>query len=75
MHYVEKLSPIISEKFSDKEIPELVFPNGLVKHNVTFHYGCLMNTMFADINLDTIEVLKEMGCKIITPKIRFAVDL
>jgi len=66
--HVEKLSPIISEKFSDKEIPELVFPNGLVKHNVTFHYGCLMNTMFADINLDTIEVLKEMGCKIITPK-------
>ena len=27
-----------------------------------------MNTMFADINMDTINVLKECGCKIITPK-------
>jgi len=27
-----------------------------------------MNTMFADINIDTIDVLKECGCKIITPK-------
>jgi len=26
-----------------------------------------MNTMFADINIDTIDVLKECGCKIITP--------
>jgi glycolate oxidase iron-sulfur subunit len=27
-----------------------------------------MNTMFADINIDTIDVLKECGCKIITPQ-------
>jgi glycolate oxidase iron-sulfur subunit len=66
--HVEELSPIISEKYSDKEIPELVFPKGLIKNCVAFHYGCLMNTMFADINLDTIEVLREIGCKIITPK-------
>jgi glycolate oxidase iron-sulfur subunit len=39
-----------------------------VKYKTAFHFGCLMNTMFADINIDTIDVLKECGCKIITPK-------
>lgn len=35
---------------------------------MTAHFGCLMNTMFADINIDTIDVLKECGCKIMTPQ-------
>ena len=65
---VETLSPVIADKFSDTQIKEIELPNGEVKYKTAFHFGCLMNTMFADINLDTIEVLKEMGCKIITPK-------
>lgn len=65
---VEKLSPIIADKFSDSLIPEMIFPKREVKKKVAFHYGCLMNTMFADINLDTIDILKECGCLIITPK-------
>lgn len=65
---IEKLSPVIADKFSDKQIKEIELPNGEVKYKTAFHFGCLMNTMFADINIDTIEVLKECGCKIITPK-------
>lgn len=65
---IEKLSPVIADKFSDKQIKEIELPVGEVKYKTAFHFGCLMNTMFADINSDTIDVLKECGCKIITPK-------
>ncbi len=65
---IEKLSPVIANKFSDTQIKEIELPNGEVKIKTAFHFGCLMNTMFADINIDTIDVLKECGCKIVTPK-------
>lgn len=68
LYEVEKLTPIISEKYSDSLIPEMIFPKREVKKKVAFHFGCLMNTMFADINLDTIDILKECGCMIIAPK-------
>lgn len=65
---IETLSPAIADKFSDTQINEIELPNGEVKYKTAFHFGCLMNTMFADINIDTIDVLKECGCKVITPK-------
>ncbi len=65
---IEKLSPVIANKFSDIQIKEIELPNGKVKFKTAFHFGCLMNTMFADINIDTIDVLKECGCQVITPK-------
>ena len=65
---IETLAPVIATKFSDTQINEIEMPNEEVKYKTAFHFGCLMNTMFADINMDTIDVLKESGCKIITPK-------
>ena len=65
---IETLSPVIADKFSDTQIKEIELPIGEVKYKTAFHFGCLMNTMFADINIDTIVVLKECGCKIITPQ-------
>jgi len=65
---IETLSPVIADKFSDTQIKEIELPIGEVKYKTAFHFGCLMNTMFADINIDTIDVLKECGCKIITPQ-------
>lgn len=65
---IETLSPTIADEFSDKQIKEIEMPDGEVIYKTAFHFGCLMNTMFAEINIDTIEVLKECGCKIITPK-------
>jgi glycolate oxidase iron-sulfur subunit len=68
LNEIEKLTPVISDKFSDRQIKEIELPIGEVKYKTAFHFGCLMNTMFADINQDTIDVLKSVGCKIITPK-------
>ncbi len=68
LYEIEKLTPVISDKFSDKNIKEIEKPEGEIKFKTAFHFGCLMNTMFADINQDTIDVLKSIGCQIITPK-------
>ncbi len=65
---IDKLSPQVSERFSDEEIPEYVLPGGEIKYRTAFLSGCLMNVMFADINKDTVDVLKACGCSVYTPK-------
>lgn len=68
LYEIEQLTPTISNKFSDSNIKEIENPISEQKFKTAFHFGCLMNTMFADINQDTIDVLKNIGCRIITPK-------
>ena len=51
---VDKLAPKVSDTFSDGVIPEIIKPDGEVKHKTAFLTGCLMNVMFADINTDTV---------------------
>ncbi len=65
---MDELSPQISNAASDELIDEISLPENEQKYNVAFHVGCIMNVAFADINIDTIEVLKKSGCKIRTPK-------
>ena len=65
---MDELSPQISNTASDELINEISLPENEQKYNVAFHVGCIMNVAFADINIDTIEVLKKSGCKISTPK-------
>jgi len=64
---LESLSPKVSKKFSDSTIPEIIEPQNERKFKIAFHYGCLMNVMFADINKDTVELLSKTGCRVITP--------
>jgi len=65
---LDSLSPRVAKIFSDSIIPEITESKIQKKMNVSFHYGCLMNVMFADINNDTVELLSKTGCKVITPK-------
>lgn len=65
---IDKLAPKVSNTFSDGVIPEIIKPDGEVKHKTAFLTGCLMNVMFADINIDTVDLLKAIGCEIFTPK-------
>lgn len=65
---IDKLSPVISKKFSDEIINEIELPYGEEKFNTILLTGCIMNVAFADINIDTVEVLKNNNCKIISPK-------
>ena len=65
---IDKLSPMVSEKFSDDIIPEITIPTGELKYKTAFLSGCLMNVMFAEINKDTVDVLQACNCEVFTPK-------
>ena len=65
---IDKLTPTVSENFSDEIIPEITIPKGEVKYKTAFLSGCLMNVMFADVNKDTVDVLQRCKCEIFTPK-------
>lgn len=65
---IDKLSPVVSKKFSDEIIPEITIPRGEVKFKTAFLSGCLMNVMFAEINKDTVDVLQNCSCEVFTPK-------
>jgi len=65
---LDELSPKMSKIPSDELIEEVTLPNGKTKYNVGFHVGCIMNVAFAETNLDTVNLLKKLSCKIRTPK-------
>lgn len=68
LYEVNRLSPEISDFFSDEIFPEIVPAKGDKKFVVLFPVGCLMNVMFSDINKDTVELLSKLGCEVIIPK-------
>lgn len=68
LYEINRLSPEISDYFSDEIFPEVVNAKGEKKFVVLFPIGCLMNVMFSDINKDTIELLSKLGCEVIIPK-------
>ncbi|MFN4112112.1 MAG: (Fe-S)-binding protein, partial [Ignavibacteria bacterium] len=68
LYNIYRLSPIISEYFSDEIFPERIYPIGEKKFTILFPVGCLMNVMFAEENKDTIELLQKLGCEVIIPK-------
>ena len=70
MAKLQHLSPRVSNLFFDESFPEIIKPAGVVKHRVAFLSGCIMNVAFADINSDTIEVLRRNGCEIIVPRLQ-----
>ena len=65
---MSELSPRAFREFSDSVIPQVLESKGERKITTAFHYGCLMNVMFADVNRDTVELLSKSGCKVVTPK-------
>jgi len=65
---IENLTPTISKHFSSSAISERTFPQKPAKYKIAFSTGCIMDVAFADINIDTIEVLQKNQCEIITPK-------
>ncbi|HDL18739.1 MAG TPA: (Fe-S)-binding protein [Bacteroidetes bacterium] len=65
---IEPLAPAVSRKFSDQILSKIMRPDGDVKYTVGFLKGCLMNTMFAGINQDTVDVLLANHCEVLMPK-------
>jgi glycolate oxidase iron-sulfur subunit len=67
MEKLQPLSPRISRQFSDDVLPEIVAPLSSRRYRVGFLTGCLMNIMYADVNVDTVQVLRQNECEVIIP--------
>lgn len=65
---VIKLAPSVSAEFSSDILEEVTNPEGEIKYTTAFHAGCIMDTSFAGINRDTVDVLNAFGCSVYTPK-------
>jgi glycolate oxidase iron-sulfur subunit len=64
---IQPLSPTISTNFSSDVLPEIIHPEGKPRYRVGFLTGCIMDVAFADVNLDTINLLLHHECEVIVP--------
>jgi glycolate oxidase iron-sulfur subunit len=65
---IQPLSPRISVQFSSDLLPELIKPAGNPRYRVGFLTGCIMDVAFADVNLDTINLLLHHDCEVVVPR-------
>ncbi|HTY35472.1 MAG TPA: (Fe-S)-binding protein [Bacteroidota bacterium] len=65
---VQPLSPSISTRFSSDVLPEFISPVGPPRYRVGFLTGCIMDVAFADVNIDTINLLLHHDCAVIVPQ-------
>ena len=62
-----RLLPKISDKFAIDILPEFIEPKSPARGTVAVLTGCVMDAMFADANVDTVEVLSENGWRVAVP--------
>jgi glycolate dehydrogenase iron-sulfur subunit len=62
-----RLLPRISEKFSIDILPEIIEPKSKMRGTVAVLTGCVMDAIYADVNIDTVEVLAENGWRVAVP--------
>jgi glycolate oxidase iron-sulfur subunit len=65
---IQPLSPTISSSFSSDLLPETIHPSGKPRYRVGFLTGCIMDVAFADVNLDTVNLLLHHECEVIVPR-------
>ncbi|GJQ21811.1 MAG: glycolate oxidase iron-sulfur subunit [Bacteroidia bacterium] len=62
------LTPPVSPRFSSTVLPNTNAPlRGSVRYKVGFLTGCVMDVSYADVNNDTVEVLRRHGCEVVIP--------
>ncbi len=64
---LEAMTPTVCEKFSAELIAPVTPAAGARKHRVAMLIGCAQDLTFSDVNRDTVEVLAQNGCEVITP--------
>jgi len=65
---LEEMLPSIPAHFFTPEMYEVVKAVGEKKFRVGFLAGCIMSTVFADVNRATVRVLARNGCEVVTPR-------
>lgn len=64
---LEPSTPTVKRKFSDQLIAAVERPR-TQQYRVGMLTGCVQDLVFSDVNRDTVEVLLENGCEVITPR-------
>lgn len=64
---LESITPTIQPSFSADMITPVTLPAGQRRHRVAMLIGCAQDLIFSDVNRDTVEVLAQNGCEVITP--------
>ncbi len=64
---LEAMTPEIPPAFSAELIPPLIPARGARRFRVAVLTGCAQDLIFSPINRDTVEVLAENGCEVVTP--------
>jgi len=64
---LEAMTPAVCDKFSSELIAPVTSAAGERKYRVAMLTGCAQDLTFSDVNRDTVEVLAQNGCEVITP--------
>lgn len=64
---LESITPTIQPSFSADMITPVTLPAGERRYRVAMLIGCAQDLIFSDVNRDTVEVLAQNGCEVITP--------
>jgi len=64
---LEAMTPDIPNEFSAELIAPVTCAVGEGKYRVAVLTGCAQDLIFSEINRDTVEVLAQNGCEVITP--------
>ncbi|MEK7780675.1 MAG: (Fe-S)-binding protein [Verrucomicrobiota bacterium] len=64
---LEAMTPNVCAKFSVELIAPTTQATGVKKYRVAMLTGCAQDLTFSDVNRDTVEVLAQNGCEVITP--------
>lgn len=64
---LEPTTPVVKRRFSDELIREVESP-ATRRYRVGMLTGCVQDLVFSDVNRDTVEVLLENGCEVVTPR-------
>jgi glycolate oxidase iron-sulfur subunit len=64
---LEAMTPTVCENFSAELIAPVTPAVGERKYRVAMLTGCAQDLTFSDVNQDTVEVLAQNGCEVVTP--------
>lgn len=64
---LEAMTPTVCSKFSAELIAPVTPAADAKKYRVAMLTGCAQDLTFSDVNRDTVEVLAQNGCEVVTP--------
>ena len=64
---LEAITPTIQPQFTAELVAPVTPAVGVRKYRVAMLIGCAQDLIFSDVNRDTVEVLAQNGCEVVTP--------